>query len=141
MTKEVLAEAREISKMLVDVADLSKDIFANIAADLEVPVQQARALCLLENPVSMSELASRLGCDKSYITPLADQMEAGQLISRVPGPDRRTKLLELSGKGAVLRSNLEKSVEKFTPIMVNLNTQERQVFRQLLEKILSAYND
>ena len=140
MSAKALAEAREISKLLMDVADLTKDIFSNIAADLEVPVQQARALCLLESPVSMSELAAQLGCDKSYITPLADQMEAGQLISRVPGPDRRTKLLELSGKGRLLRKQLERSVQNFSPMMVTLTQQERQVFGQLLEKILSAYN-
>jgi DNA-binding MarR family transcriptional regulator len=91
-----LAEARELSQMMIDAADLSKDIFANIAQELNVPVSLARAICLLENPAPMTELAARLSCDKSYITSLADQMEGLGLINRVPGADRRTKLLELT---------------------------------------------
>jgi len=133
-----LAEARELSQMMIDAADLSKDIFANIAQELNVPVSLARAICLLENPAPMTELATRLACDKSYITSLADQMELLGLINRVPGADRRTKLLELTPKGKLVRKSLGEKVAQFSPVMVALNPSERATFEKLLAKIVKS---
>ena len=133
-----LAEARELSQMMIDAADFSKDIFANIAQELNVPVSLARAICLLETPSPMTELAARLSCDKSYITSLADQMEGLGLINRVPGADRRTKLLELTPKGRAVRKSLGEKVAEFSPVMVALNAAERQTFEKLLAKIVKS---
>jgi DNA-binding MarR family transcriptional regulator len=131
-----LAEARELSQLMIDAADLSKDVFSNIAQELNIPVSLARAICLLETPAPMTELAARLACDKSYITPLADQMESLGLINRVPGADRRTKLLELTPKGKAVRKSLGEKVAEFSPVMVALNSAERATFMKLLAKIV-----
>lgn len=137
-TDKTLADARRISQMLIDAADLSKDVFANIANELNVPVQLARALCLLEKAAPMTELATKLACDKSYITPLADQLEALGLINRVPGADRRTKLLQLTPKGEQLREQLGAKVASFSPVTVALSADERAVFELMLQKVLNG---
>ena len=136
-TNRALADARRISQLIIDVADLSKDVFANIAAELNVPVQLARALCLLETAAPMTELAAKMSCDKSYVTPLADQLELLGLINRVPGADRRTKLLQLTPKGEKLREQLGEKVAAFSPVTVALGQKERVAFEAMLQKILN----
>ena len=136
-TNRALADARRISQLLIEVADLSKDVFANIAAELNVPVQLAKALCLLETAAPMTELATKLSCDKSYVTPLADQLESLGLINRVPGADRRTKLLQLTPKGEKLRQQLGEKVAAFSPATVALSQRELVAFEAMLQKILN----
>ena len=85
----------------------------------------------------MGDLSQKLACDKSYITQLADQLEELELIERVPGADRRTKLLALTASGKTLRSELAKSAGSKSPIMKALNEHEREQLATLLGKILA----
>lgn len=135
---DLLSESRNLSELLLSSSDLAREIFAEISAGLEVPVPVARALCTLEKSESMSGLAVKLRCDKSYITPLTDQMEALGFVNRVPGPDRRTKMIELTKKGQIARGKLEAEIAKRSPMMNRLTTSERQALRALLEKVSIA---
>ena len=85
----------------------------------------------------MTELAAKMSCDKSYVTPLADQLELLGLINRVPGADRRTKLLQLTPKGEKLREQLGEKVAAFSPVTVALGQKERVAFEAMLQKILN----
>ena len=85
----------------------------------------------------MNELSQKLACDKSYITQLADQLEELELIERVPGADRRTKLLSLTATGKRLRSKLAKAAGSQSPVMTSLNAEERATLSVLLRKILN----
>lgn len=134
----ILAEARRLSQLMLETADLSKDLFAEIAHEVAVPVPIARALCLLENSASMTELAGMLACDKSYITPLADQMETLGLVQRVSGPDRRTKLLQLTDAGNTKREQIGDKVTQVNPIILALNPDERATFEAMLVRILAT---
>jgi len=129
--------SRQLSHLLVLSADLSKKVFSDIAAFLNVPVHLARAVLLLEEPAPMNDLSQKLACDKSYITQLADQLEELELIERVPGADRRTKLLSLTAKGKALRTRLAKAAGSKSPIMKSLNDEERTQLAVLLNKILA----
>lgn len=133
--QDALSEARVLSYLLVASSDKAKDLFATIADEMDIPVSVTRALCAMEGPAPMSELASRLRCDKSYITPLADQLEAMSLVKRVPGPDRRVKILELTPQGIELRDKLEVRIAEISPAMNTLTESERLVLKTLLEKI------
>jgi DNA-binding MarR family transcriptional regulator len=135
-TEKQLAQARELSHMLREAADHAKDVFSQIAADLGIPVQVARAVSMLEKSTPMSELANVFSCDKSYITALADQMECLGLIERVPGEDRRIKLLELTTRGKAIRSQLSDRVAKQSPVMLALSESERVEFEKMLVRIL-----
>ena len=129
--------SRQLSHLLVLSADLSKSVFADIASSLNVPVHLARAVLLLEEPAPMNELSVKLACDKSYITQLADQLEERDLIERVPGADRRTKLLSLTSTGKSLRAKLAKAAGSQSPIMKSLNDEERTQLASLLSKVLA----
>ena len=130
-----LLEARRLAQLLLSATELSKEIFAEIAREVRVPVQVARALCLIEGPTSMSELASKFTCDKSYISPLAEQMEEMGLLERVPGVDRRKKLLELTPLGLTAQTQLEAQIALRSPVMVSLTPTERETLEQLLAKL------
>ena len=129
--------SRQLSHLLVLSADLSKTVFAHIATSLNVPVHLARAVLLLEEPAPMNDLSQKLACDKSYITQLADQLEELELIERVPGADRRTKLLSLTATGKALRTKLAKAAGSQSPIMKSLNDEERAQLAVLLNKMLA----
>ncbi len=136
--EDLLSESRHLSELLLSSSDAAREIFAAIAADLNIPVSVARALCVLEKPEPMSGLAVKLRCDKSYITPLTDQMEALGFVTRVPGADRRTKMIELTSRGTKTRDKLESHIAQLSPMMNGLTKSERQTLALLLEKIAAA---
>ncbi len=93
------------------------------------------ALHALDEPVSMSGLAERLGIDASYVTAIADQLEERGLIARQPHPtDRRVKSLVLTDEGRRVRDQI--LVELWTTVRVldGLTDPERQELRRLLDK-------
>ena len=70
---------------------------------------------MLTKPAPMRDLAERLACDQSYITNLADQVEDRGLVCRVPGDDRRVKLLQLTPAGEKLRDEISEAVAERGP--------------------------
>src|SRR3954471_14351695 len=91
-----IAEARRLSRLLVQAAELAKSRFTAAVEPLGLPTPLARALLVLAQPTSMGELAEQLGVDPSYITGVADQLEERGLVARVSGADRRVKMLEVT---------------------------------------------
>jgi DNA-binding MarR family transcriptional regulator len=93
------------------------------------------ALHALDEPISMSGLAERLGIDASYVTAIADQLEARGLIERRPHPtDRRIKSLALTDEGARLREQILSELWTTVPILDRLTVSERRELRRLLGK-------
>jgi len=133
--ERLLREAREIADLLLSSSEHARNLFSQISGELGVPVPVARALCAMDGTAPMSELAAKLHCDKSYVTALADQLESLELVHRVPGPDRRVKMLELTSHGQSLRQRLESRIVQVSPAMNHLSAEEREVFRQLLAKV------
>jgi DNA-binding MarR family transcriptional regulator len=136
--EDLLSESRHLSELLLSSSDLAREIFADIASELDISVPVARALCLLEKPEPMSGLALKLHCDKSYITPLTDQMESLGFVERVPGADRRTKMLELTALGEATRDKLESQIAQLSPVMTGLTQEERKSLKALLTKVAAA---
>ena len=76
------------------------------------------ALHALDEPMSMSALADRLGIDASYVTTIADQLEERGLIERQPHPtDRRIKSLALTAEGRRLREQLADELWSTVPVL------------------------
>src|SRR5437588_3917637 len=70
---------------------------------------QCHVLHLIEpgRPLPMSQLADTLSCDASNVTGLVDRLESRGLVRRRPSrQDRRVKMLQLTPKGARLRTHL-----------------------------------
>jgi DNA-binding MarR family transcriptional regulator len=96
----------------------------------------------LDEPMSMSALAERLGIDASYVTTIADQLEERGLIERQPHPtDRRIKSLALTAEGRRLREKLANELWVDVPVLDALSLVERRQLRELLTKSVDAVNE
>ena len=84
----------------------------------------------------MKELADALACDPSYVTSLADQLENRGLLMRVPGTDRRVKLLQLTPQGLALRRDVAAAVQKEVGFALRLSSAERATLHHLLTRLL-----
>jgi DNA-binding MarR family transcriptional regulator len=65
----------------------------------------------LSEPIPMRLAAERLACDASYITGLADRLEALGLVERRNDPDdRRVKQLAITGQGAAIKQQIDRAM-------------------------------
>ena len=118
--------------------------FAAVVAELELAPMQAKALHELEaeQPISMRELANRLGADPSNVTGLVDRLEARGLVERRPHPnDRRITGLALTPAGARLRQRLFARLYSAPRSVAELPQRDQRCLRDALEHILSATPD
>jgi DNA-binding MarR family transcriptional regulator len=134
MTDERYGEAQRLSRLLVVIAEHAKCEFAASAGELGLPVHLARAVLMLNEPAPMRVLAEQLSCDRSYITNLADQLEERGLVERVPGDDRRVKLLALTPHGVSVRDALSDVVGRQSRVL-RLDDAQRASLTLLLEAI------
>lgn len=100
------------------------------------------ALHALDEPMSMSALAERLGIDASYVTTIADQLEERGLIERRPHPtDRRIKSLALTAEGRRLRETLADELWVEVPVLDALTADERRELTRLLSRTVEAASE
>lgn len=100
-----------------------------------------RALLLLdtEQGIAMGELAERWGCDASYMTSLADDLERSSLVRREPKPtDRRAKLLVLTPAGVEARDRAKAVFMEPIPELEALDAEEQSQLRDLFAKLAAA---
>jgi DNA-binding MarR family transcriptional regulator len=135
-----MADATRLSQMLIDVVNRAKADFGEIAASFGIPTAVARAIAYLDDPAPMRDLAERLGCDRSYVTALADELEQRGLITRVAGTDRRVKLLTLTPHGVELRDLIAAAVVARSPMLRYLTRTERNELERLLERLLQNWD-
>lgn len=131
-----LQEANELSRMLVQVTEQAKADFTEVAESLGLPVHLARAVVQLPEPAPMRDLADRLACDRSYVTSIADQLEERGLLERIPGSDRRVKLLTLTREGTKVRDEISREVSEHALVLQRLDDNQRAALRPLLEAML-----
>jgi len=136
-TADSLAEAHALSRRLFQVTERARADFAAAVAELGLTPLQARTVLWLEQPSAMRGLADHLSCDASNVTGLADRLENLGLIERVAGSDRRVKLLQLTRRGAALRTDLADRVARGSTVTAKLSPTERQQLGKLLDKLLA----
>ncbi|SDI09133.1 DNA-binding transcriptional regulator, MarR family [Actinokineospora alba] len=132
-----LEEARDLGVKLFRVVRRMEQDFEAVAASLGLTPLQARTLLSLEEPIPMRDLASGMSCDASNVTGLADRLERLGLIERVPGADRRVKLLSLTEQGMSLRAELADRVAADSSLSARLVKAERAQLDALLDKLLA----
>lgn len=132
-----LEEAHALARRLFAIAEQVGGAFGDAAEGLGLTPVQARALLFLEEAVPMRELAGHLACDASNVTGVADRLTGQGLIERVPGEDRRVRLLQLTDEGADLRARLVKAVGDAPTPADRLTRAERSQLIALLDKMLS----
>ncbi|HEY2593709.1 MAG TPA: MarR family transcriptional regulator [Chloroflexota bacterium] len=118
--------------------------FAAAVAEVDLAPLQAKALHELEveRPISMRELARRLGSDPSNVTGLIDRLEARGLVERRPDArDRRIKGLALTAAGARLRERLFARLYSAPRSVAELSLRDQRCLKDVLERILSVAPD
>jgi DNA-binding MarR family transcriptional regulator len=109
-----------------------------ITQETGLPLAPQRALLVLppSEAISMRQLARRLGCDYSYVTPLVDALENRGLAVRQPHPtDRRVKVIVLTGKGQELAKRVQLADTTPPVAFSNLSEAEIGTLRDLLRKL------
>jgi DNA-binding MarR family transcriptional regulator len=107
-----------------------------MAQDFGVPTLVFKALHMIDSPLAMKELGSRMRCDPSFITSIADTLERHGLAVRESDPgDRRVKRLVLTPAGVDLRERMEQQMAARMPWRAALSTAERTGLLDLLHKI------
>jgi DNA-binding MarR family transcriptional regulator len=112
--------------------------FHQITMETGLPLAPQRALLVLPltEAISMRQLARRLGCDYSYVTPLVDALESRGLAVRQPHPtDRRVKVIELTAKGLELAKRVQLADTTPPDAFANLSEAEIGTLRDLLRKL------
>jgi DNA-binding MarR family transcriptional regulator len=131
-----LQESGELSGRLLQVADRVRADFADVVGEVGLTPLQARIVLWLEEQSSMRGLAQHLQCDASNVTGLADRLEELGVVERVPGTDRRVKLLRLTPRGTTVRVDLAARVAAGSTVAAKLTGAERTQLMGLLDKLL-----
>lgn len=107
------------------------------AAEFNLSAPEAKALQVLdpELPISMRELAARLGANPSNITVVVGRLEARGLVSRHGSEDRRVKGVQLTERGAELRRRLEQRLAEDHPAIQGLSSTQREALRRILRRL------
>jgi DNA-binding MarR family transcriptional regulator len=137
-TQARIDEARALSGKLFQVVRRIEHDFESIAAEFGLTSLQARTLLGLQEPMAMRDLSEEMACDASNVTGLADRLERLGLVERVPGSDRRVKLLTLTAKGCTIRTDLESRLASSSAVTSLLKPTERAQLDALLDKLLEA---
>lgn len=109
--------------------------FLTVARELGLRPPAFGALRMLDQPRTMSEVATALHCDNSNVTGIVDTLEEKGLATREPAPhDRRVKLIALTAAGRRVRVRLMRSVETPPPWLQSLSEADRGALRDILRR-------
>lgn len=141
MSDELLMEqSAAVGKM---IAKLMRQFNALCEDDpaIELPLAQLRLCGVLKcGPRAMSELSKRLGISLSAVTQMADRLERGGLIERVPGADdKRMKTLRLTAKGdQIMQQRREKRLLRVRCALEQMSPETRETTISALKALLDA---
>jgi DNA-binding MarR family transcriptional regulator len=125
--------AREAWKLLVGLVYPPR--FLEIARKLGLTPPGLGAVRLLDQPRTMSEIATFLHCDPSNVTGIVDGLEEKGLAERRPSArDRRVKLIELTAEGRRLRTRLTREIERPPDWLEELSGADQRALRDLLRR-------
>ncbi len=137
--KQESGQVEVIVGLLFQAVGRLQDHFASCAASCALSVAQAAAIQQMHGPLTMRELADRIGCDPSNVTGITDRLEARGLVVRQLDPsDRRIKVLVLTPAGAELRARLQEQLLNRPAPITGLTGEEQHQLRDLLQRSLAA---
>ncbi|MGX2993325.1 MarR family winged helix-turn-helix transcriptional regulator [Streptomyces sp. JNUCC 64] len=133
----VIAE-RELCCLVNRLAQRISDHVREHAVTLGLTTAQATALREMTGPMTMRELASRMGCEPSNATFVIDKLENQGLVERRAHPtDRRAKHLVLTTAGSASRERLLGLLVQDSPL-AGLDSEQQRVLRSLLERAVTG---
>ncbi len=134
-----LALDRDILDALSTLVKRAGTIGHSIADGFGIAPHDLLALFKLDGGLAMKELAQRIGCDASFVTAIADNLEKRGYVRREPGQrDRRVKNLLLTPDGITARERMMAQIAARMPWCYALDEGERACLLTLLRKMLDA---
>jgi DNA-binding MarR family transcriptional regulator len=136
-----VAEAERLVELLSELGRQSplRDPVAAVVEDMELTPVQLHALLWLgrDGPLTMGELASRLGSSERAVTGIVDRLERGALARRVRSEeDRRVVRVQLAQKGARgFRALSGRLVTKLAAFLELLAPEDVRALFAVLERI------
>lgn len=130
----------EINDLVKSIGAWMRSHFVTTVAGAGLTPPQALALLELDEPMPMGALAEGLAFDASYITDIADQLEARGLLERRSDPsDRRKKILALTDEGVSVRTEIWENLNSKQGLTTaGLSEDEQRTLRNLLRKVMAA---
>jgi MarR family transcriptional regulator, organic hydroperoxide resistance regulator len=138
MSDSQVAADWELAKLVHELDMQSNARQRDRVGKLGLTVAQASALRELTGPMTMRELAERMGCEPSNATVVIDHLEGQHLMERRPHPtDRRAKQLILTPEGVERREELLASLRGEEPLLAGLTQQEQDTLEDLVQRALA----
>jgi DNA-binding MarR family transcriptional regulator len=121
------------------LAELQEDRLLSIVGLSVTKMLALEQLHNADEPLSLGDLAERLHFVKSNVTQLVDNLEAANLVQRVPHPtDRRCKLLAITATGKAQHAAAIGAIQPLVDQVAALYTAEEQA---ALAHLLPRLND
>jgi DNA-binding MarR family transcriptional regulator len=140
MTKVASAHQQAWGLML-EIFMSERGKMLSVAQEFGLHPQQAMALSVLQpgEPLKLGDLATKLRCDNSNVTGIADRLEAAGLAERRPLPgDRRVKTLLLTEHGESVRKLHRERMGTAPPGIASLSDADAATLVELLQRAQSA---
>jgi len=112
-----------------------------VASRFGVSPGHAKALLMLrlDQPISMSRLASELACDPSMVTAIVDRLEGmGLAERRVSATDRRVKILLLTKAGKEVGDQIVSLMYQPPQELLNLPPADLRALRRIVGRLRLA---
>ncbi len=91
---------------------------------------------LVEDPLSMGELAARLGMDPPNVTAVVDDLESAGLVRRERHPtDRRVTLVATTPAGRALARRAQAVLDRPCAKLARLSTADLRELRRILSRV------
>jgi len=123
--------------LTLGLADRTQALITDVLAELDLTQALADALWHLDPAAPLSPLralATKLRCDPSTVTFLADRLEAKHLATRRVDPaNRRVKTLQLTPRGRRARRRLVDAMTTRSPL-AQLTPDDQHQLHQLLQR-------
>ena len=126
---------------MYEIFKASKPYMDTVASAFELTPQQLFALKNLsvQRSMTMSELASTLGCDASNVTSIVDRLESRGLVERHSAEhDRRVKALVITSAGLDVRERIHERMQQPPPAIDNLASADQEALCTLLARALAT---
>jgi MarR family transcriptional regulator, organic hydroperoxide resistance regulator len=127
---------QQIMNVFAELIKRAGSLGQSIASGFGLTGSDCMALLKLETPMTMKELGQKMGCDPSFITTIADELEKHLLARREPSQrDRRSKNIVLTPEGLTVRDRMLREMASRAP-WCTLDVGERQCLLGLMRKML-----
>jgi MarR family transcriptional regulator, organic hydroperoxide resistance regulator len=130
---------RDILESLTTLIKRAEPVWHSLATSFRLAGPDLLAMFKMEGGLAMKDLAARMGCDASFITTIADNLEKRGFVRREPSQrDRRVKNLVLTEEGMAAKERLLAQVADRMPWCYALDDEERRCFLTLLRKMIDS---